>query len=56
MTKFLLVIDMQEDFFQQGRLAEKRTEFTRSLNELVHAFRRKETSAPITTFIILCIR
>ncbi|OEF05110.1 cysteine hydrolase [Vibrio genomosp. F10] len=41
MTKLLLVIDMQEDFFQQGRLAEKRTEFTRSLNELVHAFRRE---------------
>ncbi|CAM3207103.1 cysteine hydrolase [Vibrio neptunius] len=41
MTKLLLVIDMQEDFFQQGRLAEKRTEFIRSLNELVHAFRRE---------------
>ena len=41
MTKLLLIIDMQEDFFQQGRLAEKRTEFTRSLNELVHAFRRE---------------
>ncbi|PMG44848.1 isochorismatase [Vibrio lentus] len=41
MTKLLLVIDMQEDFFQQGRLGEKRTELTHSLNELVQAFRRE---------------
>lgn len=32
---------MQEDFFQQGRLAEKRAEITRSLNELVKAFREE---------------
>ncbi|MEL3921450.1 cysteine hydrolase [Aeromonas enteropelogenes] len=41
MTKLLLIIDMQEDFFQQGRLAEKRTEITGSLNELIHAFRKE---------------
>ncbi|NOJ08362.1 cysteine hydrolase [Vibrio splendidus] len=41
MAKLLLVIDMQEDFFQRGRLADKRIEFTRSLNALVHAFRRE---------------
>ncbi|EGQ8305323.1 cysteine hydrolase family protein [Vibrio parahaemolyticus] len=41
MTKLLLIIDMQEDFFQQGRLAEKRAEITNSLNELVVAFREE---------------
>lgn len=44
MAKLLLIIDMQEDFFQRGRLAEKRTEFTRSLNELLLAFREESQS------------
>ncbi|AIU67092.1 cysteine hydrolase [Vibrio coralliilyticus] len=44
MAKLLLIIDMQEDFFQRGRLAEKRTEFTRSLNELILVFREESQS------------
>ncbi|MCL9783453.1 cysteine hydrolase [Vibrio sp. S4M6] len=41
MNKLLLVIDMQEDFFREGRLAKKRARFTDSLNELISAFRLK---------------
>ena len=44
MAKLLLIIDMHEDFFQRGRLAEKRTEFTRSLNELILVFREESQS------------
>ncbi|NOI29271.1 cysteine hydrolase family protein [Vibrio coralliilyticus] len=40
MSKLLLIIDVQEDFFQSGRLADKREDFTYSLNELVEAFRQ----------------
>ncbi|ORT48820.1 isochorismatase [Vibrio sp. qd031] len=39
MSKLLLIIDMQDDFFQEGRLALKRAQMVRSLNELLDAFR-----------------
>ncbi|EAS41104.1 cysteine hydrolase [Photobacterium profundum] len=41
MDKLLLVIDVQEDFFRTGRLAEKRVQFTLALNELLTQFRDK---------------
>lgn len=44
LNKLLLVIDMQEDFFSEGRLAKNRAQFTDSLNELLSEFRKKNQS------------
>lgn len=38
----MLIIDVQEDFFQSGRMADKRSSFTSSINDLIGAFRSSE--------------
>jgi nicotinamidase-related amidase len=37
----LLIIDMLNDFFEEGPLAERRTDLVRSINELVSMFRSR---------------